>query len=96
MNDNRVSSARTQHHHVFGESGFKPVIHHGISAIFDDDNLASELLDPRQGLGIDSGTLLGVEFRNMERLFNRVLVGLTIHDDLRTSLSCIGVIGIQG
>ena len=74
VHHDRVQSHLTQEHHVFGEAGFQMIVDHRVAAIFDDDALSGEFLQPRQRfdkhfrllVGAQVGVHVEVESRSFE------------------------------
>ena len=63
------------HHHIPGEHIFELVIHHGVAAVFDHDDLIVKTADVRQGLH--------KYFRSLHRFFYRVHNNLIGNDSLK-------------
>ena len=61
VHDDRVQTHLTQKDHVFGEALLQMVIDHGIAAVFDDDTLAGELLQPWQRVNKHPGPFNSVD-----------------------------------
>ncbi len=61
VHDDRVQTHLTQKDHVFGEALLQMVIDHGIAAVFDDDTLAGELLQPWQRFNKHFCLLIGAQ-----------------------------------
>ena len=59
VHHHRVDAAVTQEGHVGGERGLERVVGHGVSAVLDHDDLAVQLLEPRQRFGEDRRLGLG-------------------------------------
>jgi hypothetical protein len=53
VHDDGVDSAVAQEHHVGGEGGLEGVVGHRVAAVLDHDDLAVNLLQPRQRGGED-------------------------------------------
>src|SRR3954468_22254034 len=54
-----VDATVSQEHHVGGERRLQRVVRHGVAAVFDDDDLVVQLLEPRQRGGEHLGLGLG-------------------------------------
>ena len=50
-----------QEHHVLGEALLEVLVDHRVAAVFDDDALAGELLEPRQRLDEHFRLLVGAQ-----------------------------------
>ena len=50
VDDHWFQPDASQEHDVLGEGAFEVVVDHGVAAVLDDNGLARELADPRQGL----------------------------------------------
>ena len=61
MHDDRVQTHLPQEHHVFGEARLEMLVDHGVAAVFDDDALAGEFLEPRQRLDQYLRLLIGAQ-----------------------------------
>jgi hypothetical protein len=51
VHHHRFDAAVAQEHHVGSEGGLEGVVGHGVAAVLDDDDLAVQLLEPRQRRG---------------------------------------------